>query len=286
MTGGLAGRETPGGREVLGPDGGVLLALRPNDWETRFFGRRIGALEVDGAALAALPARARDGAVSQVVAAADRTGYRLVQARLEVAALEAAAALEGAGFRLVDAHMEFLTRLDRRRQPRFEPPFGTTGLARDGDREDLLRLTHECFTANPGLHSRYKDPAYFTPEETARWFAAWLENGLADPGTLTAVWRVEGEPAAFFGFARRGAREGLPLYQSTIMGAAPGARGHKSQVFLQTTLFDALPVDEFWMLSVTQADNAPVFCNTLRLGRRFHRITLTFFRRGPVAADD
>lgn len=277
----LLERETPDGYEILSPEGGCLLALRPNDWESRFFGRRIGTLESDGTALAALPAPDRDEAVGRTVAAADATGYQLVQARLEVADLVAAAALEEAGFRLVDTRLEFLTRLDRRRFNRLAPPFGTAGLAEEGDREALLRLTHECLTANPGVQSRYKNAAYFTPEEASRWFAAWMENGLADPGTLTAVWRVADEPIAFFGFARRAEMDGLPLYQSTIMGTAAAGRGHKSELFLQATLFDALPVDEFWMRQVTQADNAPVLRNNLVLGRRIHRVALTFFRRGP-----
>jgi hypothetical protein len=280
MTDGLAGRAIPGGHEVLGP-GGVVVALRPNDWETRFFGRRMGRLEVDGSALTALPPAARVDAVSQAASAADRAGYRLVQACLEVTALETAAALEGAGFRLVDSRFEFFTRLDRRRLPRLEPPFGTTGLARGDDRASLLRLAHEGLTTNPGFHSRYKNPEYFTSEETARWFAAWVENGLDDPESLTAVWRVESEPVAFFGLARRADWEGLPHYQSTVTAAAPAVRGHKAQMFLQTTLLDAMPTDEVWMRQVTQLGNTPVFRNNFLLGRRLDRIGLVFFRPGP-----
>jgi len=281
----LIERATHGGYEILLPEGGSLLALRPNDWESRFFGRRIGTLESDGTALAALPAPDREEAVGRTVAAADAAGYQLVQTRLEVADLVAAAALEDAGFRLVDTRLEFLTRLDRRRFNRLAPPFGTAGLAEESDREALLRLTHDCLTANAAMQSRYKNTVYFTPAEASRWFAAWMENGLADPDTLTAVWRVAGEPVAFFGFARRGEMDGLPLYQSTIMGTAPGGRGHKSEVFLQATVFDALPVDEFWMRQVTQADNAPVLRNNLALSRRLHHISLVFFRRGSGRED-
>ena len=146
----------------------------------------------------------------------------------------------------------------------------------------MLALVHEGLTVNPAFYSRYKDPAYFTPEETARWFVAWVENGLADPDTLTAVWRVEDGPAAFFGYARQGEREGLPFYWSTLAVTAPQRRGHRAHIFLQTTLFDALPVDEFWVRAATQLTNGPIIRNNLALGRRLDRIELIFFRRGPA----
>jgi len=281
MSGGVAGRAGPGSFEVLGGDGGVVLRLRLNEWETRFFERRIGVLEVSPAAFAALPPESRANAVLLAVAAADADGHRLVQAHVDVAAIEVTASLEDAGFRLVDTRVEFLTRLDRRTLPRHEAPFGTVTIAGIEDLPDLLTLAHEGLTRNPGFLSRYKNPDYFTPEETARWFAAWVEHGVGDPGSLTALWRVDGTPAAFFGYARRGERRGLPMYQSTLTVAAEAARGHKAQIFLQTPLFAAMPTDEFWVGQVTQLTNTPVYRNNFVLGRRLHRVSLTFFRRGP-----
>jgi hypothetical protein len=282
MSGGLTGRYSPAGFEVAGPDGRAVAAVRPNDWETRFFGRRFGLLETQAALLASLPVEARERAVALAAAAADEDGYHLLQAQIDVRSLEVAAALEATGFRLVDTRVKFLTRVDRRRAPRHDPPLGVAGLARAEDRDALLALAQEGLTANPGFHSRYKDRAYFTPEETSRWFTAWVENDLADPETLLAVWRVEEGPVAFFGYAHRGQREELPLYQSTLAVAAPHRQGHKAHIFLQTTLFDAMPADEFWVWGATQLTNGPVIRNNVALGRRLERIQLVFFRRGPT----
>ncbi len=281
MTAGLTLRRLPGGDEVTGPDGRAVVTLRPNEFESRFFGRAVGALAVDTAALAALSPEDSRRALEMATSAADDAGYRLVQARLDAGSLPAAAVLEGAGFRLVDTSVEFLTRLDRRRLPRHDPPFGIAGLAGEADRAALLALAHQGLTSNPAFTSRYKDPAYFTPEETTRWFAAWVDNDLADEGTLLAVWRLEEGPAAFFGLSRRGEHEGLPLYKSTLAAAAPGRQGHKAHIFLQTTLFDALPGDEFWMRSVTQLTNGSVIRNNFTLDRRLDHVALVFFRPGP-----
>ncbi|MFH1331523.1 MAG: hypothetical protein ABIJ48_12875 [Actinomycetota bacterium] len=282
MSGGLTGRRGPGGFEVVGPDDRVVAAVRPNDWETRFFGRRFGLLETEAALLASLPFDAREHAVALAASAADEDGYHLLQAQADVRSLEVAAALEVAGFRLVDTRVEFLTRLDRRLAPRHDPPFGVAGPAGPQDRDALLALVQEGLTTNPAFRSRYKDPAFFTPEETSRWFAAWVDGDLADPKTLSAVWRVEEGPAAFFGYARRGEREGLPLYKSTLAVVARSRQGHKAHIFLQTALFDAMPADEFWVRGATQLTNGPVIRNNIALGRRLDRIELTFFRRGPA----
>jgi len=93
---------------------------------------------------------------------------------------------------------------------------------------------------------------------------------------------VEEGPAAFFGYSRRGERDGLPLYKSTLAVAAPSRQGHKAHIFLQTALFDAMPEDEFWVRGVTQLTNGSVIRNSIALGRRLDRIGLTFFRRGPT----
>ena len=259
------------------------MVLQPNEWETAFFGRCIGSLIIDAAGLAARSPQERDEAVAAEVTAADAAGYALLQARLDVRALDLAASFEQAGFRLVETRIEFLTRLDRRTAPRHASPFGSTALAGPEHREALLALVDEGLTHNPDFHSRYKNPAYFSPEETARWFAAWVDNDLADPETRVAIWLAPEGPIAFFGLARSGEHGALPLYKSTLAVAAAPSRGHKAHIFLQTVLFDALPHDEFFMRSVTQMTNGPVIRNNIALGRRLDRIELVFFRAGAGA---
>jgi hypothetical protein len=154
-------------------------------------------------------------------------------------------------------------------------------LAGPEHRDALLALAHEGLTHNPEFHSRYKNPAYFSAEETARWFAAWVDNDLADPETRLAVWITPEGPAAFFGLARRGEHQALPLYKSTLAVAASRHRGHKAHMFLQSLLFESMPQDEFWMRSVTQLTNGSVIRNNFALGRRLDRIALLFFRTTP-----
>jgi hypothetical protein len=78
VSGGPAARRLAGGREVCGPDGRTALTLGPNEFETRFFRRRTGVLEMDAAAPAALPPQDRRRATALVDAVADGEGYSLM----------------------------------------------------------------------------------------------------------------------------------------------------------------------------------------------------------------
>jgi hypothetical protein len=278
MSGVASHRDESGRLTVSGPGGVPVAGLEPNEWETRFFGRRMGKLSIAAAAAALTPAQWHQAVA---VVATESDTYDLVQVHLDVLHLTLAPALEKAGFRLVDTRIAFVTRLDRRLLTRHEPPFGEVRLATPQDLPDLLTLARRHFTDNPGFHSRYKDPTYFAPEEAARWFAAWVENDLTDPRSRAAVWQVENRTVGFFGYQRQDDREGLPFYKSTVAAVEEAQRGQKAYMFLQTILFDSMPSDEFWVENTTQLTNSPVIHNHLLIGRRLDRVELTFFRTPP-----
>ncbi len=277
---GLASRRNASGRlEILGPDGTVVASLGPNQWETRFFGRSMGGLTIGAEAARALGPEAWREAVTLLAVEAD--AYELVQVHLDVRHLELAPTLEEAGFRLVDTRIAFVTRVRRDRFTRHEASAGEVRLAGPHDLAALLVLTHQGLTHNPGFRSRYKDPAYFTTREGERWFAAWVENDLADPTSLVAVWQIDDHPVGFFGYARRGERAGLPFYRGTLLAVEPDQQGRKGQVAMDTYLYGRMPSEEFWVENVTQLTNIPTFRNYLALGKRLDRIELTFFRTPP-----
>lgn len=269
-------RDEAGGFTVTGLGSTPVATLAPNEWETRFFGRRMGRMVITADAAAGLSPEHWREAVAQVAAEAD--AYQLVQVHLDVRHLALAPPLEEAGFRLVDTRISFLTRLDRRRLERCGPPVGEVRLATREDLPDLLALTRRRLTDNPEFHSRYKDPTYFSHEEADRWFAAWVENDLADPCSQVAVWVMDGRPVGFFGYQQQGDKEGLPLYKSTVAAVEEAQSGRKAHVFLQTILFDGMSAEEVWVENTTQLANTPVIHNNFLLGRRLDRIELTFFR--------
>lgn len=236
----------------------------------------MGGLAIGAEGAQALQPEVWRQAVSLLAGEAD--AYELVQLHLDVRHLGLAPALEEAGFRLVDTRIAFVTRVHRGRVARYRPPIGEVRLAGPGDQAALLALADQGLTRNPGFHSRYKNPAYFTAEEGERWFAAWVENDLADPTSLVAVWDIDAHPVGLFGYARRGEREGLPFYRGTLIAVDPRRRGNKAQLVMETYLYDEMPSEEFWVENVTQLTNTPAFRNYLALGKRLDRIELTFFR--------
>jgi len=270
------GGGAPASLEVRRADGAVIATLQPNEWESRFFGRPIGRLTVS--AEMTTPSDPEEWRAALSIVASGSGAYDLVQAYLDVRRLALAPALEDAGFRLVDTRISFMTRLDRRLLERHRPPVGEVRPATPEDLPDLLDLVRRRITDNPTAHSRYKNPAYFSHDEAARWFAAWVENDLADPTSLAAVWRVQGRIVGFFGYQQRGDCEGLPLYKSTVAAVDEAWRGRRAHLFLQTVLFDGMAADEVWVENTTQLPNAPTIHNHVLAGRRLDRIELTFFR--------
>lgn len=268
-----------GGLEIRLPGGSLAAALTPNDWETRFFERPIGALQIMWDEAVRLDKAEWGRAVAGLAAAADAAGHCLVQCHLDVRGLGLAPALEDNGFRLVDTRITFFTQIDRRAGPRFEPHTGTLRLAGGDDLAALLALTHQGLTHNPRFHSRYKDRAYFTAEESARWFEAWVRHDLADPQSLVAVWEAEGRAVGFVGYARRGERDGIPVYKGTLAAIDPAWQGKRGHLGMLTFLFDRMAADELWIESATQLTNTPIFRNHLVTGKRLDRIELTYFRR-------
>jgi len=277
----LACRRDPSGRlEVLGPDGTPVASLGTNDWETRFFGRPLGGLTIAAGPAAALGPAAWREAVRLLTREAGP--YDLVQVHLDVQHHQLAPALEEAGFRLADTRITFVTHVGRDHSIRHEPRAGAVRLARETDLAALGDLTRQGLTNNPVFHSRYKDPAYFTPEEGDRWFMAWVKNDLADPASLVAVWEVDGRPVGFFGYARRGEREGWPYYRGTLLAIEPAWQGKRGQLAMDAYLYGQMPSPEFWVENVTQLTNIPTFRNYLASGKRLDRIELTFFRPRPA----
>lgn len=258
----------------------TLATLQPNDWETDFFGRLMGGLQVETRAALLLPTADWQAITQEVSRAADERSFAMVQCHLDVRALPLIPALENVGFRLVDTRITFVTRMDRRDVQHFEPPFGELDHAREEDLPALLALTHQGFTNNPRFFSRYKERAWFTEQDSERWFAAWIENHLTDTASLFGIWRMDGEAVSYFLYSRKNDLEGLPFYKGMLTTVDPAIQGHKAHLFLQSWLYDQMPSDEFWLDNTTQLTNTPILRNHVISKKRLEHIDLTFFRKG------
>ena len=266
-------------KTFCGPDGQPFATLEENQWESEFFGRPIGRINV------LHPGGGPHGdaevgrGVRSIAAEADRAGFEFVQCHVDVRDLRMVRALEDVGFRLVDTRISFVTKMHRREFESYSIPFGTVEFARQEDLGPLLRLTHEAFVENPGFFSRYKDRTWFTQKESRRWFSAWIENHVTHPKGMFAVWRVKGDLVGYFIYAHGGVQEdGAPLLKGILAAVETPFKQHRAHLFMQRWIFDQLSEDVFWIDNTTQLTNFSTLRNHMRSQKNLECIYLTFFR--------
>lgn len=264
---------------IDGADGNTLMTLSPKAWDSSFFERRIALLQIESGA--PLTDDRLTKALDAALAFADERGVDLIELAQNVGAWTALAVFEDRGFRLVDSKVTFITRLERRdlRPPQWDG--GAIDFATIDDLGDILRLTKAGFVDNPAFNSRFKNRRYFTPEQSERYFNAWIENHIEDKDTLFAVLRAEGRVDGYYFYKRSGDHKGEALYKGMLAVVDPRHRGKRLHLELQAFLYGHFKGDAFYVDNTTQVTNLPTLRNHVTSQKKLERIELVFFRADP-----
>jgi len=266
---------------IEGYDAAWVARAKP--WDTEFFSRPVASLFLERADRGALAPHALGEGIREICRAADSAGIELLECHLDLREFPAAALLEGLGFRLVDSRIRFLSHGSRDRIEAPHAGVGSVTSARPEDRDRIIALTHAGFTDNERFVSRFKNPDYFSPEETRRYFEAWIENTAFGEGSYTAVYRVEGRIVGYYIYQARGQEAGLPLVKGILTAVEKAHRGQNAQQRMQAYLYEQLGFDEWIIDNTTQLTNAAVIRNHIGANKHLEEIVLTFYRkRGGV----
>lgn len=257
----------------------LVASLSEKEWDSEFFGRRIASLSLDHGELPRLAPDALRPALGSLVAWADGHDFELVETQLDVLGVSLVPLLEELGFRLVDTKITFLSRLSKAQIPEYPSVPGRISFAQRSHLESILELTHDGFSNNPEFVSRYHNPAYFSAEETRRYFTAWIKNHLGREGAYFVVWELQGKVVGYYIYRRDGDHEGVPKYKGILCTIAPEARGMKGHLAMQSFLYSYIPDDPFWVDNTTQLNNYAVIKNHVFSQKSFERMVLIFFRR-------
>jgi hypothetical protein len=247
-------------------------------WETEFFGRTFGSLSWETAEPGPFPFGPAADAFRSLGRAADAAGYRVVECHSGIGDFAAAAALEHAGFRLVDSRMRFVTRLTVDGIPDTRPSLGCILDASPAHRDRIIELTHEGFTHNDRFTSRFKNPEYFSLDESRRYYEAWIDNSAFGEGSASAVFEVDGRIAGYFVYQESGTRDGLPVMKGILAAVEPAHRGANAHLAMQVHVYRKLGFDEWYVDNTTQLTNLPVIRNHMRSGKHLEEVVLTFYR--------
>lgn len=251
--------------------------LTPNEWESSFFDRKLGTLHA--------PSDSHDRShhqtvndVGALVAVAMTDGIDLLECHLPVSRFTDAAALEQNGFTLVDSKVRFLSEWSTDDIPPTEPTIGRIRSYHASDRERIIELTHENFTYNDQLVSRFKNREFFSENETRRWFEAWITSTAIEGDAATAIFEVDGYVAGYYTYAVRGEIDGLPQVQGILTAVEPEYRGANAQLAMQAYLYAELGFDRWVLDNATHLTNLPVIRNHIRSKKRLEEVNLVFYR--------
>lgn len=175
--------------------------IEPLEWDTGFFGRKIGILK-------RLPSGRRPlQALLRAVEDAGEEGFRYIIYKMDSVDAGNIRLLEGAGFYLTDIGVtwECGTEGGKRRA-------GVVA-ATDDDIGDLKKMARGLFA-----FSRFYHDPFFKKSEGERLFKAWVENSVRGKAADAVLW-VRG--AGFIVLRKASARRG----EITLIGVVKGMRG-------------------------------------------------------------
>ena len=220
-------KETTGGNDGSSfvrrtEDGRLVLGLSELAWETEFFERRFGRLEIEGEGIHDVEANSLDQALKDTLSFGDENGFDVIEAQLDISWLHRMYLFENNGFRLVDTKLRFLSQMTKEGMDDLPTPEGEVGFASADMKEEILSLTHRAFTHNPSFKSRFNNERYFSRLDTERYYSAWIENYLGDENTLFAVMRDEGKIVGYLIYTKTGQHKGKPLYKAALILLSAG----------------------------------------------------------------
>ena len=260
------------------PDGGITLGLSELAWETEFFGRRFGRLEIEGEGIHDVEATAIDQALKDTLSFGDQNGFDVIEAQLDISWLHQMYLFESNGFRLVDTKLRFITWMPRGGLEDPAAVKGEVGFASADMKEEILSLTHTAFTHNPSFKSRFNNEGFFTRSDTERYYAAWIENYLGDPDTLFAVMRDEGKVVGYLVYTKKGEHKDKPLYKAALAAVAPEYRGRRIYFSMGSFVYSHLPESGAYLDMTTQLSNLSTIRNLIKAQRTLENVQLIFYR--------
>jgi ribosomal protein S18 acetylase RimI-like enzyme len=181
-----------------------LFELRQLQWDTAFFGRKMGTLALRGDGPADRPSREMAIDLRLALREAKSDGYAHVILRASADRFDIVRAAEQAGMHLVDVAVDFALRLDGSQGPDTYP--SATRQAQDPDVDELCRIAAGAFT-----HSRFRADPFFSAAEVGAFYRQWIRNLYDGHLADVLVAESEGAVAGFVSCALDGQAVRIPL---------------------------------------------------------------------------
>ena len=274
----LTKKEGKSACSVCSSDGKVIASLKIKEWETNFFSRKFGILNIDYLFLTKLSIEEIHYTLDSLLSLADKTEFKLVEIQLNVSGIELVPLLEEKGFRLVDTRATFLTLIEKNSFKTLSLDVGKISFATKSDLKEILLLTHKCFTDNPAFFSRFKNTRYFSQEETTRYYTAWIDNHIGNKTSFFGVLKRDKKIIGYSIIKDVGYKDREKKYKAILSAIDPDYKGQNLYLLFQSSLCNYLPENRFYLDNTTQLTNMKVIQSHVKSKKRLNNIDLIFYR--------
>jgi len=257
----------------------ALFTITPKPWDSDFFKRKHGTLQIETPeCLDQLSDWQITEALGRLAASADENGYDVIDLHISINRMRLIPILEETGFRLVDSRITFITLINKDEQALEPLPARTVKYAAWEDFDAIVHLTNESFVHNENFLSRFKNRRYYTADETARYYKAWIANHIDDKDTYFIVVKDKDRLFAYYIYKKTGFLEETPVYKAILTAVDPDYRGNRFHMRMQAHLFQQFPEKTFFLDNTSQLTNIPTIKSYIKSQKQLKSIELTFYR--------
>ncbi len=256
-----------------------FVSLQIKEWETKFFRKKFGLVTIHHEKLGQLEPEDIYKPLDSLLSHADKKQFSLLELPLNILGIKLCPVLEERGFRLVDTKITFFTLMNKDQIEDHPTNLGEICFATEDMMGKIVNLTHQAFSHNTAFFSRFKSEAYFSKEETERYYSAWIKNHLGKRNILFAVIQNKEDIIGYLIYKRVGQYEERPVYKGVLVAVDQKYRGKKLHLALQSFVYRYFPEDAFYLETTTQLGNLSTIKNYIKSKKIPEHIELIFYRR-------
>ena len=140
------------------------------------------------------------------------------------------------------------------------------------DLPKITQITDTCFSSNKDFFNRFKNPSYFTIEQSKDYYLQSVTNYF--PHSITSVVEEDNKVVGYYMIKKQEDNK----YKGIMTGVLPSYRGKKYHAKMQDFVFkkEGLP---FTTLNATQINNLGTLNSHIKQGRKLIKTKYIFYKK-------
>ena len=254
-----------------------IFNLQRDDWNSEFFNRNFGIAKLNKPAFVEQNVQNLSNQIQKLLKLGYDKNFNLIQLDVGIEQSSLIEALQESAFHLVETKVIFVTEINDSAQILGKNDYKYCRLADMSDMDQIFNLTREAFTYNSSFYSRFKNRRYFSPDETKKYYDAWVKNNLLKDGSFIAVYTKSKNILGYTLILEKGLYADSKLYKAALSAVRFDYWGKEIYSVLSNYAFCYIGLDKFFFDNTTQITNLAMLRRYIKLKRNLSRIEHIFY---------